>query len=89
MMWAFPNRAEGGVGQADGRPDGWRGEAGVWWAEVKASLAALFWSTVLAIPYHSLGLASEGLPDAIVATAFWIWAERPWQNLTTMVFGSV
>ena len=88
-MWAFLNQAEVGVGQTDGRLDGRRGEVGVWWAEVKASLAALFWSTVLAIPYHSSGLASEGLPDAIVATAFWIWAERPRWNLTTMVFGSV
>ena len=38
--------------------------------EEKASFAARFWSTVLAMSYHCAGLASEGLPAAIVATIF-------------------
>ena len=40
--------------------------------EVKASFAARFWSTVLAMLYHSSGFALEGLPLDMVATAFWI-----------------
>jgi hypothetical protein len=47
------------------------------YVEENASFAALFWSMVLAMLYHCSGLASEGLLDAMVATAFCIWALRP------------
>ena len=57
----------------------------------KASFAARFSSTVRAALYHWFGTESEGLPDAMVATEFCIWALSPLRNLTTMVFqvGSV
>jgi hypothetical protein len=57
--------------------------------DMKASLVALFWSTVQAMSYQLWGLVSDGLPTPIVATAFWICGFSPLWNLTTMVLGSV
>ena len=57
--------------------------------EKKTLLMALFWSMVLAQLYHTLRSLSAGLPDTMVATAFWIWGLRPRRNLTTAIFGSV
>ena len=87
-MWACPVFRGGGVGRIREVPKGRGAWTAVRWVEVKASFAARFWSTVLAMLYHSSGFASEGLPLDMVATAFWIWGLRPLQNLTTMVFGS-
>src|SRR5882757_2149216 len=55
----------------------------------KASFEARFWSTFLAASYQPVGKMSEGLPAAIVATAFWICGFSPLLNFTTKVFGSV
>ena len=70
-MWECPGLVEGAgfwTEVGTGRVGGAKG----WCIEENASFAAWFWSTVQAMLYHSLGIASEGLPDAIVATAFWI-----------------
>ena len=87
-MWACPVFGGGGTGWIREVPKGRGVGTAVRWVEVKASFAAQFWSTVLAMLYHSSGFASEGLPLDMVATAFWIWGFRPLQNLTTIVFGS-
>ena len=63
--------------------------AGPRYADMNASLVAQFSSTVQAMAYQDSGWVSDGLLDAMVATAFWIWAFSPLQNLTTIVFGSV
>ena len=88
MMWACPAFGGGGVGRIREVPKGRGTGTVVRWMEVKASFAARFWSTVLAMLYHSSGFASEGLPLDMVANVFWIWGFRPLQNLTTIVFGS-
>ena len=87
-MWACSAFRGGGTERIREVPKGWGAVTAVRWMEVKASFAARFWSTVLAMLYHSSGFASEGLPLDMVATAFWIWGFRPLQNLTTIVFGS-
>ena len=70
-MWACPVFRGRGVGWIRGVPNRWDARTAVRWVEVKASFAAQFWSTVLAMLYHSSGLVSEGLPLDMVATAFW------------------
>ena len=87
-MWACLVFGGGGAGRIREVPKGRGVGTAVQWVEVKASFAARFWSTVLAMLYHSSGFALEGLPLDMVATAFWIWGFRPLQNLTTIVFGS-
>ena len=87
-MWVCPVFGGGGAGRIREAPKGQGAGTAVRWVEVKASFAAQFWSTVLAMLYHSSGFASEGLPLDMVATVFWIWGFRPLRNLTTMVFGS-
>ena len=88
IMWACPVFGGGGAGWIREVPKGQGAGTAVRWVDVKASFAAQFLSTILAMLYHSSGFALEGLPLDMVATAFWIWGFRPLRNLTTIVFGS-
>ena len=70
-MWAWLVLEGGGAGRIREVPKGREVGAAGWWVAVKASFAARFWSTVLAMLYHLFGLALEGLLLDMVATAFW------------------
>ena len=70
--WAWTGFITGTAGRGNGAGLERGGRGGVQKVEVKALFATRFWSTTQAMAYHAPGLASEGLPEAMVATEFWI-----------------
>ena len=56
-MWVCLVFGGGGAGRIRGVPKGQDTGTAVQWMEVKASFAAWFWSTVLAMLYHLSRLA--------------------------------
>ena len=70
--WAWTGFITGRLGLGGGACPEQGARGGVRKVKVKASFAARFWSTTHAMVYHASGLASEGLPEAMVATEFWI-----------------
>jgi len=55
----------------------------------KASLASLAWSILWAAAYQASGSVSVGHPKGMVAIWLWMFNQRPQQNFTTRVRGSV